>query len=76
MKCNPFFRNTRTEKHFPFHNLQQLSDAVDALQGASSDDAKNAAAFLVSQIQPLVTRIQALETAVADLQTQLKTLKG
>ena len=60
----------------PFHNFQQLSDAVDELQGASTKDAQNAAGFLVSQVQPLVSRIASLEAAVASLQADLKTLKG
>jgi hypothetical protein len=58
------------------HNIQQLSDAVQELQRAGSKDSENAAAFLVSEIQPLKTAIASVQADVASLQAQFKALKG
>lgn len=60
----------------PFHNLQQLSDAVDSLLSAGQKDSENAAAFLISTVQPLSDRVAALEKTVADLSATVKALKG
>lgn len=60
----------------PYHNLQQLSDAVMRLEAAGDSEATNAASFLVSQVQPLTTAIAELKAAVADLQTKLAAIVG
>ena len=60
----------------PYHNFQQISDRLDELDKAGNKEAQDAGAFLVSQVQPLANRISALETAVAQLQADLKALKG
>jgi hypothetical protein len=60
----------------PYHNIQQLSDAVMRLESASGDEQTNFTSFLVSQVQPLVTRIATLEKTIADLQAAIAELKG
>lgn len=60
----------------PFHNLQQMSDALDSLITDKDKDSSNAAQFLVAEIQPLKTRLAAVEATNADLAAQLKALKG
>ena len=60
----------------PYHNLQQLSDAVMRLEGASGDEQTNFTSFLVSQVQPLVTRITALEATIQKLAADLAAVKG
>ena len=60
----------------PYHNIQQLSDAVMRLESASGDEQTNFATFLVSQVQPLVNRISALEGLVSKLQADLAAVVG
>lgn len=59
-----------------YHNIQQLSDAVVALETASNDASQNAASFLISEIQPLKKAIADLQAAVADLAAKVKSVVG
>jgi hypothetical protein len=59
-----------------YHNIQQLSDAVVALETASSDASTNAASFLISEIQPLKSAITSLQADVASLKTALAAVVG
>lgn len=57
-------------------NLQQLTDAVNELQGQAAKANENAVAFLVSQVQPLATQIKDLQDRVAALEATVKTIEG
>lgn len=59
-----------------YHNIQQLSDAVVALETASNDASTNAASFLISEVQPLKKAIADLQTSVAELAAKVKALAG
>jgi hypothetical protein len=59
-----------------YHNIQQLSDAVVALETASNDASQNAASFLISEIQPLKQAIASIQADIAALKTQLAAVVG
>lgn len=60
----------------PYHNIQQLSDAVDTLVSQSGQSNEREASFIVSQVQPLTDRITKLETLASQLQQAINDLKG
>lgn len=64
MKNNIFFLNTRTEKHFPVHNIQQASDAIDALEESNKK--------LSDGVGSLPAEIESLKAQVSQLQADLE----
>lgn len=60
----------------PYHNIQQLSDAVTALEDAGTKQAQNDAALFLSQVSPLAARVTSLESLVAKLQADLAAVVG
>lgn len=59
-----------------YHNIQQLSDAVVALENAEGDASTNAATFLISEVQPLKAAISQLQADVAALKVQVASILG
>lgn len=59
-----------------YHNIQQLSDAVLALEDAAGKANTNAANFLVSEVQPLKDAIAVLQADVAAIKAAVASLKG
>lgn len=57
-------------------NLQQLTDAVNELQGQAAKANENAVNFLLTQVQPLADKVTALQSRVDALETELKKIEG
>lgn len=60
----------------PALNLQQLSDAVEELQGQAQKANENAVNFLLTQVQPLADKVTALAERVTSLEAALKAIEG
>lgn len=57
-------------------NLQQLTDAVNELQGQAAKANENAVNFLLTQVQPLADKVTALSARVDALENELKKIEG
>lgn len=60
----------------PYNNIQQLSEAVDALEGQAEKANANAVNFLLTQVQPLADKVTALQSRLDALEATVKAIEG